>query len=69
MYTFDVWGRDLWDWTRDLLADPELIKHFEWDARRLSKFDGSSFIRFLDEPWTAERFWEVQVCVTTMFSS
>lgn len=59
--SFDVWTRPLWNWVLDLVEDPSLSKHFEWDARQFSKFDGTSFVRFIDEPWTADRFWEIQV--------
>jgi hypothetical protein len=47
-----------------MLQNPDLIQHFEWDACRLSKFDeqSASWVRFYDEPWTADRFWEIQVC-------
>lgn len=60
--TFDIWNRPLWDWAVDQLQNPLLIDHFVWDAQRLSKFNGSKFVRFLDEPWTADRFWDIQVC-------
>jgi hypothetical protein len=32
-----------------------------FDAQRFSKFDGKTFVRFIDEPFTAETFWNVQV--------
>ncbi|KAI0055128.1 hypothetical protein BV25DRAFT_1816053 [Artomyces pyxidatus] len=57
---FEVWIRPLWDWALDLLRDPRLAPHFVWDAERLSKFNGTSFVRFIDEPWTANTFWDVQ---------
>jgi len=44
----------------DLVSDPLLAPFFEWDAQRLYKFDGSEFARYIHEPWTANRFWEVQ---------
>lgn len=47
----------------DLVADPLLASYFEWDARRLYKYDGLKYVRFMHEPWTANRFWDVQVCV------
>lgn len=63
---FEVWTRPLWEWTQDLLESPEMIGHFEWDAQRLSKFDGERFVQFYDEPWTAERFWEIQVSLSNL---
>jgi len=60
--TFPFWSRSLWDWALDLVESPWASQHFVWDAQRLYKYDGSSFVRFFDEPWTAQRFWDVQVC-------
>jgi hypothetical protein len=58
---FEFWCRPLWDWLTNLLEDPSLASCFEWDARRFSKFDGQTWQPFVHEPWTAERFWAVQV--------
>ncbi|KAG1832600.1 hypothetical protein F4604DRAFT_1886959 [Suillus subluteus] len=57
---FDVYTRPLWDWALDLLHDPLLAPHFVWDAQRLYKHDGTHFERFFHEPWTADRWWNVQ---------
>ena len=56
----------MWTWIEDMLQNPDLIQHFQWDACQMSKFDGelASWVRFYDEPWTADRFWEIQVCGT-----
>jgi hypothetical protein len=43
------------------VKDPVLAPHFQWDAQRLSKFNGKEFVRFIHEPYTADRFWEIQV--------
>ncbi|KAG2060965.1 hypothetical protein BDR06DRAFT_966783 [Suillus hirtellus] len=56
MQEFDVYYRDLWDLATDLLRDPNLFPHFQFDAQHLSKFDGQTFVRFVDEPFTAEDF-------------
>jgi hypothetical protein len=61
--TFQFYHRSLWDWAIDLLQDPEVGPHFVFDAQQLSKFDGEKFVRFIHEPWTANMFWEYQVCV------
>jgi hypothetical protein len=45
----------------DLLSDPQLVPLFEWDAQRVFRYDGTNMIRFYDEPWASERFWEIQV--------
>ncbi|KAG2028516.1 hypothetical protein BDR03DRAFT_1076434, partial [Suillus americanus] len=62
-HNFDVWYRPLWDWACDLLKDPRLGPHFVFDAQRLYKYDGQDFVHFFDEPWTANAFWNSQVCM------
>ncbi|KAG1884708.1 hypothetical protein F4604DRAFT_1676803 [Suillus subluteus] len=57
-FTFYYW--DLWDWACDLLQDPYIGPQFTFDAQRLSKFDGQKFMRFIDEPWTVDTFWDAQ---------
>ncbi|KAG1797825.1 uncharacterized protein HD556DRAFT_1431036 [Suillus plorans] len=57
---FTLYYRDLWDWVCDLLRDPYLGPQFTFDAQHLSKFDGNTFVRFIDEPWTVDTFWEAQ---------
>lgn len=59
----------LWDWALDLLRDCRLAPHFVFDAQRLSKFNGERFVRFIDEPWMANAFWNAQVCLTASHSS
>ncbi|KAG1858282.1 hypothetical protein C8R48DRAFT_748763 [Suillus tomentosus] len=59
-WDFDVYYRDLWEWATDLLHDPYLFPHFHFDAQRLSKFNGRSFEHFVDEPFTAQNFWDAQ---------
>ncbi|KAI0700322.1 hypothetical protein BC835DRAFT_1304172 [Cytidiella melzeri] len=58
--TFEFHSRPLWDWILSQVRDPLLAPHFKWDAQRLSKFDGTKWVRFYDEPWTASKFAEVQ---------
>ncbi|KAK0437439.1 uncharacterized protein EV420DRAFT_1669760 [Desarmillaria tabescens] len=62
-YTFDVYRRDLWTWALDLIQDPLLEPHFVWDAVQLSKWNGQAFERFIDEPWTAQAFWDLQTAL------
>lgn len=59
--TEDFYHCDLWDWAVDKIVDPLLADKFEWDACRLFKFNGSQFVCFIHEPWTADQFWDVQV--------
>ncbi|EIW74668.1 hypothetical protein CONPUDRAFT_67069, partial [Coniophora puteana RWD-64-598 SS2] len=59
-FNFELWDRSLWDWGLDLLSNPRLQPHFVFDAQRVSKYNGTQFVRFIDEPWTANDFWTVQ---------
>ncbi|KAJ3563803.1 hypothetical protein NP233_g8701 [Leucocoprinus birnbaumii] len=58
--SYDFWYLDLWDWALDLIRNEELAPQFEWDAQRLFKYDGEKFVRFVDEPWTGDRWHEFQ---------
>ncbi|KAG1859232.1 hypothetical protein F4604DRAFT_1882756 [Suillus subluteus] len=51
----------LWEWALDLLDTPVLAPHFVWDAQRVYKHNGTEFERFYNEPWTGDRWWDVQV--------
>ncbi|KAJ7440387.1 hypothetical protein FB451DRAFT_1344114 [Mycena latifolia] len=57
---FEMHARPLWNWALDLIQDPRLAPFFVWDAERTYKYNGSSFVRFYTEPWTADTFWEIQ---------
>ncbi|KIJ21140.1 hypothetical protein PAXINDRAFT_96035 [Paxillus involutus ATCC 200175] len=60
---FNFWHRRLWDWACgacELLRDPRIGPHCVLNAQRLSKCDGTSFVHFVDEPYTADRFWNAQ---------
>jgi len=71
---FEVWVRPISEWAEEMLQDEDLIHHFVWDAEHVSKFDSGSgsWVRVVDEPWTADRFWEIQVglvwCLMTIDS-
>ncbi|KAJ7914598.1 hypothetical protein B0H13DRAFT_2250692 [Mycena leptocephala] len=58
--TYDTYVRPLWDWARSLTQDPRLASSFVWDAEKAHKFDGETYVRFYQEPWTADAFWEAQ---------
>lgn len=49
-YEIHYW--DLWDLATDLLWNPWLFLHFLFDTHRFSKFDGTAFVHFIDEPFT-----------------
>ncbi|KAK7034432.1 hypothetical protein R3P38DRAFT_2518906 [Favolaschia claudopus] len=57
---FDMYARPLWDWAVDLIKDPSLSRCFVWDSVRMFRHNGVSFIRFWNEPWTADALWEIQ---------
>ncbi|KAG1819402.1 hypothetical protein DFJ58DRAFT_720208 [Suillus subalutaceus] len=57
---YEVYSRPLWDWALDLLDNPLLAPQFVWDAQRLYKHDGTDFERFFHEPWTGDRWWDLQ---------
>ncbi|KAI9450373.1 hypothetical protein HD554DRAFT_2044235 [Boletus coccyginus] len=57
---FPMWSQSLWDWACDLLKDPRIGLHFIFDAQCLLKFDGELFVRFIDEPYTTDDFWNYQ---------
>ncbi|KAI6012112.1 hypothetical protein BKA83DRAFT_4466503 [Pisolithus microcarpus] len=57
---FQVHMRPLWDWALDLLQNPSLAPHFIWDAQRLFKHNGEKYERFYTEPWTGDRWWDIQ---------
>ncbi|KAF8956317.1 hypothetical protein BDZ97DRAFT_1907242 [Flammula alnicola] len=58
--TFDFWSRSIWDWALECIKDPILSAHIQWDAQRLFKFNGTRYVRFIHEPYTADRFWNIQ---------
>ncbi|KAG1741774.1 uncharacterized protein EDB91DRAFT_1237047 [Suillus paluster] len=60
MWDFDLHYRDLWGLASDLLGDPRIFPHFIFDAQRLFKFNRDTFVCFVDEPFTAQDFWNVQ---------
>ena len=51
----------------DQIKNPRLAPLFVWDAQRIYKYNGESWVRFYDEPWTADRMWEFQVYILSMF--
>ncbi|KAG1813563.1 uncharacterized protein BJ212DRAFT_1447796 [Suillus subaureus] len=60
-WDFDVYYCNLWEWATDLLRDPHLFPYFHFDAQRLVKFNHQSFERFVDDPFTAQDFWDAQL--------
>ncbi|KAG2065452.1 hypothetical protein BDR04DRAFT_1130398 [Suillus decipiens] len=60
---YTVHSLPLWEWALDLLDNPLLAPHFVWDAQRVYKHNGADFERFYNEPWTGDRWWDVQSCL------
>ncbi|KAG1803491.1 uncharacterized protein BJ212DRAFT_1284949, partial [Suillus subaureus] len=63
---FDLHCWNLWEWATNLLHDSQLFLHIVFDVQHFSKFDGETFVNFVNEPYTAEAFWNTQVCNTTI---
>jgi hypothetical protein len=59
--TFEMYARPLWKWTLDIVQDPQLADFFVWDAEKAYFFNGTKYVRFYTEPWTAKAMWEIQV--------
>ncbi|KAG1830270.1 hypothetical protein DFJ58DRAFT_737038 [Suillus subalutaceus] len=57
---YETHALPLWDWALDLLANPLLAPHFVWDAQQVFKHNGREFERFYNEPWTGDRWWDIQ---------
>ncbi|KAI5985802.1 hypothetical protein EDC04DRAFT_2873644 [Pisolithus marmoratus] len=62
---FQVHACPLWDRALDLLQNPSLAPHFVWDAQWLFKHDGEKYERFYTEPWTGDRWWDIQSWLPT----
>jgi len=60
---FDIAIWPLWDWCLDLLSDVKLAHLFTWQAQRKYKYNVTTakWVRFFDEPWTGNPWWEIQV--------
>lgn len=59
--TFPFYARSLWDWALEILDDPRLAPHIHYDSVFLSKFNGTSWVRFYHEPWTGDDWHDIQV--------
>ncbi len=61
MYTFQ--HRDAWDWAESLIVDPLMCRRFVWHAYKQFKRINGEWVRFLDEPYTADRLYNFEVCL------
>jgi hypothetical protein len=67
MLEYNVWYRPLWDWCQELVLDRQLFPEFTWHAMRYYQFNGNKFVRFIDEPWTADAWWKFQVMLPSRY--
>jgi hypothetical protein len=61
MVELDLWMQPIFNWCLELLDSPKIVGQFRWNAERISRHNGEEFIRIFNEPWTANRWWEIQV--------
>ncbi|KAG2030588.1 hypothetical protein BDR03DRAFT_840637, partial [Suillus americanus] len=52
---------DLWELAADMLRNPHLFPHFVFDVHQFSKFDGNTFVSFVDKPFGTRDIWDIQV--------
>ncbi|KAI0686029.1 hypothetical protein BC835DRAFT_1530148 [Cytidiella melzeri] len=64
-YEFDLHHRSLWDWIVSQVQDPKLASSFHWDAQRQYKYDGTRWVRFYEQPWTGDMFWDESDILST----
>ncbi|PPQ84228.1 hypothetical protein CVT26_012893 [Gymnopilus dilepis] len=57
---FQVSTRPTWSWIEDLLDDRNIVSLFRWHAEHRYRFNGSTWERFFDEPWSADDWWIIQ---------
>ena len=59
----EVYARNIEQLIRQQLEDPNLAQYMQWDARRMSKWDGDNWEQFWEaEPVQGSMMWEAQVC-------
>ncbi|KAJ7663496.1 hypothetical protein B0H17DRAFT_864735, partial [Mycena rosella] len=62
--SFKTYTWPIWDWVLSLVQDPRLASCFVWDAEKVFKYTGDTYVCFYHEPWTANAFWATQpVCL------
>ncbi|KAJ7509461.1 hypothetical protein B0H11DRAFT_2168801 [Mycena galericulata] len=62
-HQFKTYTHPLWDWVLSLVQDPNLASCFVWDAEKVYKYNGDTYVRFYHEPWTADAFWSGQSAI------
>ncbi|KAI0754076.1 hypothetical protein C8Q80DRAFT_1296322 [Daedaleopsis nitida] len=61
--TYHVWSRNLWDWALNLIRDPILAKRMVWNATKQYKYINGVWERFIDEPHTANIWWDMETAL------
>ncbi|KAF8910223.1 hypothetical protein CPB84DRAFT_1938167 [Gymnopilus junonius] len=57
---FPLSTRPIWNWIEELVDEPNVVPLFRWDAECHYHWDGSGWEQFIDEPWTADDWWNLQ---------
>ncbi|RXW22756.1 hypothetical protein EST38_g3097 [Candolleomyces aberdarensis] len=57
---YPLWRVPARDWALSILTNPELSKELRFDAEQLFRHNGEYFVRFINEPWTANTWGDVQ---------
>ncbi|KIP01685.1 hypothetical protein PHLGIDRAFT_80257, partial [Phlebiopsis gigantea 11061_1 CR5-6] len=58
--SFDIHVRSLWEWIVSVVEEPDLAPHFQWDAQRISKWNGERWVQQWEDPCTGESMWDAQ---------
>ncbi|KAF8900821.1 hypothetical protein CPB84DRAFT_1815310 [Gymnopilus junonius] len=57
---FPLSTRPIWNWIEELVDEPNVVPLFWWDAECHYRWDGLGWEQFIDEPWTADDWWNLQ---------
>lgn len=65
--TLEVWFRDPVDCVRELLGNPMFAKVLACAPEKVYR-DKEGKVREINEMWTADWWWRIQVCITFAFA-
>ncbi|KAF8887634.1 hypothetical protein CPB84DRAFT_1749688 [Gymnopilus junonius] len=57
---FQVSTHPIWSWIEDIIDNGNIVPLFKWDAERCYRYNGSKWERFINEPCTADDWWNIQ---------
>ena len=66
-WVYSFFHRPVWDWLLSLVQDKVLAPHFVWHPQRQYKRVGQTWVRYVDEPYTADRMWTIQVNIKNVY--